>query len=255
MTLGSEHYYYLTMQLLNNGIQHMANTETDLAETDHSKILEYISFTERLFPKVVVTLCRAVHTRFSYVSKASDDILGLSSDYLKSLAPAEFTRLIHHEDIKGFKGCLEYTHTKGIDLRKEYRVVFYYRLTNSLGEVLHVEDDHLAVRNGARKFIHLKLLRNVTHEEKFCGTRVKVYKRINDRYVLLHEYLPEREATDLTARQRDIAQLILMGLSNRQIADRLSLSVYTVKNHKQLLFRKFGINTSLELSSLLNNAS
>nr|WP_246803398.1 helix-turn-helix transcriptional regulator [Cellulomonas hominis] len=44
----------------------------------------------------------------------------------------------------------------------------------------------------------------------------------------------------LSAREREVATLAREGLSNRQIADRLYLSVRTVENHMSRALRKLG---------------
>ncbi|WP_143569442.1 response regulator transcription factor, partial [Streptomyces acidiscabies] len=45
---------------------------------------------------------------------------------------------------------------------------------------------------------------------------------------------------DLTARQRQIVTLAAAGLSNRQIADRLTLSIRTVGNHLYSAYTRLG---------------
>jgi DNA-binding CsgD family transcriptional regulator len=52
---------------------------------------------------------------------------------------------------------------------------------------------------------------------------------------------------ELTLRERDIVHLILMGYSNIKIAERLKLSVNTVKNHKKRMYLKLDITTEREL--------
>ncbi len=47
---------------------------------------------------------------------------------------------------------------------------------------------------------------------------------------------------ELTQRERDVLQLIAVGLSNREVADTLSLELATVKNHVQHLMRKLGVH-------------
>lgn len=253
--VANERYYDLTMQLMSRGVGAGGASEEELTEKDQSKIRESIAFTGRLFPNVVLSLCTAVHKKMAYVSQNCADVLGFPSEYLQSLTPAGFTKLIHPNDIKGFKSCLDYVVNKKIDLRKGYRVIFYYRITNSCGEVIYVEDERIALQNDKGCYEHFVLYRNITQEESFSGTRVKIYKMRNDKYLLLQEYFSETKGGDLTARQRDIIQSVLMGLSNREIADKLNLSIYTVKNHKQTLFKKLGINTSLELTSLIKGVN
>ena len=61
-----------------------------------------------------------------------------------------------------------------------------------------------------------------------------------------------REAIGLlTPRERQIAKLLLQGVPNHGIAERLSLSVRTVENHRTSLYRKLRVNSYEELKSLL----
>ena len=49
----------------------------------------------------------------------------------------------------------------------------------------------------------------------------------------------------ITPRQNEIIKLIIKGFSTQEIADRLHVSVNTVKNHKQALFRKVNVKSSV----------
>lgn len=55
-----------------------------------------------------------------------------------------------------------------------------------------------------------------------------------------------------SGRERQIAMLVASGLSNRQIADRLVVSVRTVEGHLYRLFTKLGINNRDQLIHLTN---
>ena len=61
-----------------------------------------------------------------------------------------------------------------------------------------------------------------------------------------------REAIGLlTPRERQIAKLLLQGVPNHGIAERLNLSVRTVENHRTSLYRKLRVNSYEELKKLL----
>ncbi|HKZ51086.1 MAG TPA: response regulator transcription factor [Dehalococcoidia bacterium] len=51
----------------------------------------------------------------------------------------------------------------------------------------------------------------------------------------------------LTERERETLSLIAAGFSNREIADRLCISVHTVHNHRARLMEKLGLHDRLEL--------
>jgi DNA-binding CsgD family transcriptional regulator len=55
-----------------------------------------------------------------------------------------------------------------------------------------------------------------------------------------------------SGREREIAMLVAAGLSNRQIADRLVVSVRTVEGHLYRIFAKLDINSRDQLIHLLN---
>jgi len=51
----------------------------------------------------------------------------------------------------------------------------------------------------------------------------------------------------LTSREREVLQLLAEGLSNREIAEQLSISVKTVETHRSNMMGKLGINSKTEL--------
>jgi DNA-binding CsgD family transcriptional regulator len=56
----------------------------------------------------------------------------------------------------------------------------------------------------------------------------------------------------LTAREREIVSLVADGLSNRQIAERLVVSVRTVEGHLYRASAKLGTTSRAELAALLH---
>ena len=56
--------------------------------------------------------------------------------------------------------------------------------------------------------------------------------------------------TDLTEREREVLALMSDGLSNQAIADRLVVSVHTVRNHVANLSAKLGAHSKLEALSI-----
>jgi DNA-binding NarL/FixJ family response regulator len=50
----------------------------------------------------------------------------------------------------------------------------------------------------------------------------------------------------LTARERDVLDLIAAGMGTKQIAGRLALSVHTIKTHVESIFQKLGVRSRAE---------
>jgi len=58
--------------------------------------------------------------------------------------------------------------------------------------------------------------------------------------------VPDNQVEKLTRRQHEVLTLLARGFSTREIADSLSISQYTVRNHIQIIFQKFQVNNRLE---------
>jgi DNA-binding NarL/FixJ family response regulator len=64
---------------------------------------------------------------------------------------------------------------------------------------------------------------------------------------LLHEPAPVEELPEpLTAREREVLELLGRGLSNKLIARELHISEYTVKFHVSGIYQKLGVNSRTE---------
>jgi DNA-binding NarL/FixJ family response regulator len=50
-----------------------------------------------------------------------------------------------------------------------------------------------------------------------------------------------RTAPDLTGRERDVMRLVVTGVTNREIAERLAISEKTVKTHLTRVYQRFGL--------------
>lgn len=60
---------------------------------------------------------------------------------------------------------------------------------------------------------------------------------------------PEGVTTDsLTAREVDVLRLLVQGFTNRQIAERLSVSVRTVEGHRANITSKLGLHSRVDLA-------
>lgn len=67
---------------------------------------------------------------------------------------------------------------------------------------------------------------------------------------LSSERQPTTRELALTGREAQILQMLELGLTNQDIAMRLSIAVHTVKNHVHSLLKKLGVNTRAEAAEL-----
>lgn len=60
--------------------------------------------------------------------------------------------------------------------------------------------------------------------------------------------------SQLTARERDVAEGVAKGLLNKQIADELGISLVTVKMHRGNVTKKLGVKSAVAIAELLRRA-
>lgn len=112
-----------------------------------------------------------------------------------------------------------------------------------------------ALKLGARGYCALttdpavlgKAIHLVQRGEIWVGRRVMLQ--------LLEELMELQTATTsqpntelLTYRERQISELIAIGVSNKEVADKLSITEKTVKAHLTHIFRKLGLSSRLQLA-------
>jgi len=64
----------------------------------------------------------------------------------------------------------------------------------------------------------------------------------------------EARLATLTAREREVMELILVGKYNKVIADELNISMRTVEAHRSKVFEKMAVRSAVELAQLINLA-
>ncbi len=111
---------------------------------------------------------------------------------------------------------------------------------------MHAEESFIirALENGARGYLLkesaaallLKALKTAMAGAIYLDPAI-------DKGVLARLHQPRKDAYDtLTPRERQVLQLIVEGLTNRKIAERLGLSIKTVDTHRARLMNKLDIS-------------
>ena len=116
--------------------------------------------------------------------------------------------------------------------------------------------DLLARAPGDRSFVRRARVELLSGE----GAVLHAYSsesRENPQLVTVLELQVERAAirqerlTALTPREADVASLVVEGLADREIAERLILSRYTVSQHVRSIYRKLGVRSRVALTRAL----
>lgn len=95
----------------------------------------------------------------------------------------------------------------------------------------------------------LETLRTAGLGHAKCSTEVSavLLRRV---YAFSLDINPDASLDKLTARELEIVELIVQGLTNQQIASRLTLTLQTVKNHVHRLLGKMEVGSRAEVVAI-----
>jgi DNA-binding CsgD family transcriptional regulator len=101
----------------------------------------------------------------------------------------------------------------------------------NIERVLIFENDIRALPRGCKYSISLKF------------TSSEIYDTVKKCFDTGYASEAAHEGEGLTIREKDVLKLVAMGFSNKEIADRLSISIHTVISHRKNLTEKLGIKS------------
>jgi DNA-binding NarL/FixJ family response regulator len=112
---------------------------------------------------------------------------------------------------------------------------------------------HAAFKAGARGFLHLGMQPSqIAHALRLACQGEVVFPR--EMVPTLIQEEPPAELLALTARQREILELVGEGLTNPEIARRLYLAEGTVKQHLRAAYRLLDVRSRVQAVELLWSA-
>jgi DNA-binding CsgD family transcriptional regulator len=224
-------------------------------EDDTDTIFKHLQFAETIFPQGGIMLCPVSHARFRYVGINCEQIFGHPYKDLKKMLLNDFFALVHPDDLQAVRQCLNHIKTLQPFDPATHRFVMRYRIRNWKGEYLHIQDEKIAVKTADNTFLNMIIFTNLTSDKKFYHVTLDVLKLMNGKYIKTSSYNPKQKENAITPRQNDIARLILKGFTNQEIADHLCVSIFTVKNHKKMLFKKVNVRNSIQLANYVRQTS
>lgn len=111
-----------------------------------------------------------------------------------------------------------------------------------------------ALQRGARGFIHA----GMTPEQVVRAVEMAAQGQLAAPRELLEHLLYQKSPMDLnvlTARQQEILELVVEGLGNAEIAQRLYLSESTIKQHLRASYKLLGVKNRSEAARLIRNSN
>ena len=109
----------------------------------------------------------------------------------------------------------------------------------------------MALHEGAADFIQ----KPVDNERLLAVIASTAFDSLSSAGAVVDAETARTRCAELTNRERDIAELVAQGLTNRLISERLSIAVRTVEVHRASALRKLGVKTPEEVRTILEAGS
>lgn len=214
-------------------------------EPDLNTIMEYTRMLEQFYPDKVIQICRQHHDAAFYVSENCKDFWGIAASRMKFLTMSEYLALIHPDDLPGLSQVqtLIEKHSN-IDDPSNIRYTLIYRMKSPDGTYHTIEDEKVVLKTNSGNYAHFCTYTKVAAK---ITVTLDIFQLVNNRKTKIKSYVLRDGQQHFSPREVEIIKLIDKGLSNAEMSDVLSLSLFTIKNHKQRLFRKANVKNTMEL--------
>lgn len=135
----------------------------------------------------------------------------------------------------------------GLDIDADTKVVVFGLSTDRESDIIAAAEAGVSgLHLRTESFEHLlALLSTAGQGQAQCSSEVSgvLVRRV---YAFATQTNPDSSTDSLTARENEILELLEQGLTNQQIASRLSVTLNTVKNHVHSLLKKLGVGSRAE---------
>jgi DNA-binding CsgD family transcriptional regulator len=184
--------------------------------------------------------------KYLYMSNNTEEILSYSKeDYMFGLE-FQYNNLLTEDrkifNLHIFPDILQFLSTIPVNEYKLYRFSFNYRFYRKDGCIMKLlqHSTYLDPSPCGRPLLNRVIYSDITHFKNDGQMSLTISYQSKGRGfipVFKKRYNPQPE-TNISRRELEVLKLCLQGLSSKLIADKLFLSVHTVKNHKRNMMEK-----------------
>jgi DNA-binding CsgD family transcriptional regulator len=206
-----------------------------------------LRFAEELFPDYSVMLYSEKSERI-YISENVADLFQYSSKSIVELSDEDFLGKIHPDDLQPIREAMEKVYDLELNGNYDHASIRYkmnlrYQLLESYA---HITYEAITIQYEGMH-ADIVLLKNVTNEQSFYRVELTVFQKTKSGLEQICHFIPKASKDAITPREKEIIQWTLAGLTSSEMANRMGISVNTVKNHRNKLFKKINIKSSLQL--------
>ncbi len=210
-----------------------------------------LSLLEAFFPSWTVLLCDRKNHRIRYASHNSLYTLGYPAEKLHKRLLHDLFRYAHQEDAEAVQRVSqkmeEWTKPLEEEKRHQYRYVINFRWQKPDRSYAHIHWEKIMLPGTWEQQLYFVLLHDISHEKPFNRVQLEIYTLKQGEYRRVNSYVPLAVEQAFTQRELEILQLIKKGLSSKEIAHQLNISLNTVRNHRSNLFKKTRVKNMVEL--------
>ncbi len=188
-----------------------------------------------------------------YISSGFESQLGWNLEAAETEGIAYMDRRIHPDDLMRLVENGNYFLRMAfheIDSKewKNYKMINDYRVLNAQDEYIRVVEQHLCLQEDkrGRYWLDLSILDISPDKDITIPSRCRLMNFKTGELFELPENSMKREESKLSSREREVLQLIAVGMASKQIADKLYISVNTVNTHRQRIIEKLNVSNTAE---------
>ncbi len=226
-------------------------------DLDYTRLEYHLPLLERLdaVEDSSIALYDLNRRRYAFLTGSFKFLLGYRREDALDQGPEFFYRQMHPNDLPvvldSVTRTLRFLYGVEAAERKDYRLSFDFRIHRADGRLVRLLQQVVVLELDRRGNIWLilavnDLVREVSPDTP--ATRTLRHMKTGRYYLFVPQAAEPGTAvgTQLSPREIEVLGLVAVGLASRDIADRLSISVATVNNHRQHILEKTGAKNSAE---------
>jgi DNA-binding CsgD family transcriptional regulator len=196
--------------------------------------------------------------QYIYISPNVENILGYDPAEMKEGGPEYILKRTHPDDLKElmnhvFPKILDFYFSTPLEERKKIRCTYDYRLKRTDGKYLRLMQQTIVIEmdKSGKPLVDIGIISDITEYKKTDTIKISLTKYDQEAgFLSLVSGVKEEEKKDrISERELQILKLLMQGYSSKKIADKLDISVNTVRNHRQNLMEKTRTKNIAELVS------
>ena len=208
-------------------------------------------------------LIDVLESNITYVSRGFKEAHGFEPDQIKKVN--DIIRFIHPDDlttvVKAEAMALSLMKDRiGIDKIKEFKFSYNARLKTASGKYQLFSLQSLVLSTDGNGNLNKRLIihSNINHITNYNNKKLSIISLTGNPSLLtfnISEFVDINHKQALSTRifskrELEIIKLIAEGKESKEIAERLFISILTVKTHRQKILKKSGCNNFVELVAL-----